>query len=382
MRVLVLSTGLFNQRYGQQRYELNFLDACFKQGPDIFFRVILLNDDKLLPPWEYRDSRVKFVLCGRRIRIFSKIKFVLSSFWYALKDRASFIICGHINLSFPCLILSWVFKIKYLLLTHGTDVWNIKSKFKLKLLKYAYKLISVSRYTVYKIEQQITLRQDNIIILPNSIDAARFAPEAKPSLLVKKYNLEGFKVILTVARLDTADQGKGYDMVIAALAEVTKVIPCVKYILVGDGTDVPRIKNLISSLGCKDKVILTGFVSDDDLVSYYNLCDCFVMPSKQEGFGIVFLEALACGKPVIAGNVDGSKDALLDGELGILVDPDDINDISQAILDVLRGNLPSRLLDADYLRNKVIQHFDINGFSSKVKEIFAELIQPCLNCTL
>jgi glycosyltransferase involved in cell wall biosynthesis len=94
------------------------------------------------------------------------------------------------------------------------------------------------------------------------------------------------------------------------------------------------------------------------------------MPSKQEGFGIVFLEALACGKPVIAGNRDGSKEALLDGKLGVLVDPDNINEIAEAIINILLKNAPTQFLNADYLRDMVINNFGFEKFSKKVKELF------------
>jgi glycosyltransferase involved in cell wall biosynthesis len=116
-------------------------------------------------------------------------------------------------------------------------------------------------------------------------------------------------------------------------------------------------------------VILTGFIPDDELVFYYNLCDCFVMPSKCEGFGMVFLEALACGKPVIAGNKDGSVDAVLDGELGVLVDPDNKDQIKDAIVDILKREVPENLLDGEYLRKRVTQAYGFDKFKERLKGI-------------
>ena len=89
---------------------------------------------------------------------------------------------------------------------------------------------------------------------------------------------------------------------------------------------------MIRELGIESNVTLAGFVPDYELCSHYNLCDLFAMPSKGEGFGIVFLEALACGKPMIAGNKDGSVEAVLNGELGALVDPDNVAEIANAII--------------------------------------------------
>jgi len=91
------------------------------------------------------------------------------------------------------------------------------------------------------------------------------------------------------------------------------------------------------------------------------------MPSKKEGFGIVFLEALACGKPVIAGNKDGSVDAVLNGELGILVNPDDEDDIAKELIKVLKNDVSKKLINSEYLRTKVLEHYGIDRFIEKVK---------------
>lgn len=97
------------------------------------------------------------------------------------------------------------------------------------------------------------------------------------------------------------------------------------------------------------------------------------MPSNREGFGIVFIEALACGKPVIAGNKDGSREAILGGELGIMVDPDDINEIAGAVTKVLRKETAGRLLDGNYLRARVVQEYGLDRFRERIT-IFSRLL--------
>ncbi len=156
-------------------------------------------------------------------------------------------------------------------------------------------------------------------------------------------------------------------MVISTLSTMLKEIPDVKYIIVGDGDDMPRALQIVKEHGFDDRVIFAGFVPDEDLIDYYNLCDVFVMPSKKEGFVFDFLEALACGKPVIAGNKDGSRDALLDGELGILVDPDDLDGIKDAIVNVLKGEVDKRLLDREYVRKRVIEEYGFDRFKERVR---------------
>jgi len=129
---------------------------------------------------------------------------------------------------------------------------------------------------------------------------------------------------------------------------------------------------LITKLNLQECVTLTGFVADDELCDHYNLCDVFAMPSKGEGFGIVYLEALACGKPTLGGNQDGAIDALCHGELGALVDPDDIGVIAQTLIQILQGTYPHLIMyQPEILRQKVIDAFGFERF----KQTLANLIQ-------
>jgi glycosyltransferase involved in cell wall biosynthesis len=142
--------------------------------------------------------------------------------------------------------------------------------------------------------------------------------------------------------------------------------------MVGKGSDRPRIEQLINQLNLQDCVTLTGFVPDDELCAHYNLCDVFALPSKSEGFGIVYLEALACGKPTLGGNQDGAIDALCHGELGVLVDPDDVGAITQTLIQILQGTyLHPILYKPGILRQKVIDNFGFERF----KKTLAELIK-------
>ena len=113
-------------------------------------------------------------------------------------------------------------------------------------------------------------------------------------------------------------------------------------------------------------MIFTGYVPDEELVAYYNLCDVFVMPSKGEGFGIVYLEALACGKPVVAGNHDGAREPLLDGRLGMLVDADSPSEVAAAVISIFSGSADVRLLDPEYLRTEVIRNFGPDAFQQRL----------------
>jgi glycosyltransferase involved in cell wall biosynthesis len=138
-------------------------------------------------------------------------------------------------------------------------------------------------------------------------------------------------------------------------------------LLVGTGPDRCRTEKLVADLGVQDAVIFAGFVPDEELSEYYNVCDLFAMPSKGEGFGIVYLEALACGKPVLAGNKDGSRDALDDGELGLLVDPDNAAEIASETIRVLRRqHSHPNLFRPEFLRQRVVELFGFETFKRRL----------------
>jgi glycosyltransferase involved in cell wall biosynthesis len=121
---------------------------------------------------------------------------------------------------------------------------------------------------------------------------------------------------------------------------------------------------------------LTGFIPDEELTAHYQLCDVFAMPSKKEGFGIVYLEALACGKPTLGGNQDGALDALCRGELGALVDPDDVQAIAHTLVEILQGTYPNPLIyQPEQLRQRVIDIYGFERFKRTVKAYLDDFME-------
>lgn len=326
-----------------------------------FFRAVSENKDDILAI-ELKNG----VFIG-------KLRFIINFFWSLFLFRPNLIICGHVNFSILGYLVKKIFNIKYAVFTHGIEIWNLKNSFQIKALKEAKIITAVSLYTKKRIIEQIPNAESKIFTLFNSIDGERFKIKEKSLNLSRKHGLTDKKTILTVARLSADEKYKGYDKVILSLPYIILKIPNIKYILIGSGDDAPRIKKLIGDLKLENYVIFAGKVEFEELIDYYNIADVFVMPSKGEGFGIVFLEALVCGKPVIAGNQDGSRDAVLDGGLGILVNPDNINEISEAIVKVLKKEVSEKLLDGDYLRKKVLEAYGFNKFKERVKNLIYEL---------
>ena len=372
---LFLFTEVYRTRSGIPRFNQNFIKAF----GDIYkgkILIISLNDSKKNGEIS-NNKNIKFIGCAgtsKHFRFLDKLKFTLLTICYSLILRPKFIICGHINIIPLAYILKRVLGVGYISIAHGIEVWNITRVIKLKGLTLSKLIICVSNYTKFKIQNQISLEESKFFILPNTVNEKRFYISLKPKYLMDRYNIdEECKIILTLCRLDGREKYKGYDKIIQILPNVMVEVPKIKYIIGGKGNDIYRIKRLINKLGLQDKVMITGFIHEEELVDYYNLCDVFVMPSKGEGFGIVFLEALACGKPVIAGNKDGSVDALLSGRLGVLVNPDNLEEIAESIINFFSGNLSNYFYDPEYLRENMLKHYGSKVFHRRVSKLLKQL---------
>jgi glycosyltransferase involved in cell wall biosynthesis len=145
------------------------------------------------------------------------------------------------------------------------------------------------------------------------------------------------------------------------------------YLIVGKGNDTERVQALAAELGMADCLTLCGFVPDEELADHYRLANVYAMPSDGEGFGIVFLEAMACGIPVLAGNLDGSVDALADGKLGQLVDPRSIEAIADGLVALLSGKGPADWFKPEILRAQCMEHYGQGAFREGALQLIASL---------
>lgn len=204
-----------------------------------------------------------------------------------------------------------------------------------RLLTRADALFPVSRYTAGLLEAR-GVAPGRVTVVPNGTDAARFAPGDATDLR-EALGVADRRVVLTVCRLVPR---KGVDTVLRALARTAAACPDVVYLIGGTGPDRPRLEALARAEGVADRVRFLGRIPDEALPHHYRACDVFVMPSRLdpphvEGFGIVFLEANACGKPVIGARTGGIPDAIREGETGLLVEPDDPAALAEALTDLL-----------------------------------------------
>lgn len=269
-----------------------------------------------------------------------KLPFSLSVFGESFK--ADVIILSHINLLIFARLIKQIYpKKRIIMLAHGIEVWKPLPQWKKNFLKRV-EIWAVSSYTAKKMQTIHQLEAGNISVLPNGLpkDFSFVSLPKKRDNLSENYNIKDNQpLILTVCRLSSAEKYKGYDLVILALKDMVKFIPDFRYFIVGkaDQQETKRVKELIETCGLERNVFLTGYVSDQQLAQFYQNATIFAMPSKGEGFGLVFIEAVAQGCMVLAGNKDGSVDALLNGQIAELVDPEDGDAIYQSLLKLLEN---------------------------------------------
>ncbi len=279
------------------------------------------------------------------------------------------VLMSHINLLIIGQFLKFIYpKQRLVLLAHGIEVWDKLPAWKRRVLERCDLVLAVSAYTRSRMLEMHGLDPEKIKVLNNCLDPYLEKPldSSRNPELMERYGLQpGQQILLTVARMADTEVYKGYDKVIEAMPALLIDYPNLRYLLVGKygPLEKQRLDALIGQLGLQDHIIFAGFVPDEELAGHFNLADIFIMPSEKEGFGIVFIEAMFYGVPVIAGNVDGSVDALANGELGLLVDPRDITAVSEAI---------SKILDNPDAykpnRHKLMEYFGYEGYKRKLHE--------------
>jgi phosphatidyl-myo-inositol dimannoside synthase len=357
LRVQMLLTDAFGSVGGIAKFNRDFLgalDAC-----------PLVENVVALPrtvPNDVKDIIPETIVYDRKAAR-GKVAFVFRAIVSAFsRRRIDLVICGHLNL----LPVAWVSArcsgAPLAVVIHGIDAQHrgrIGSLVMRRLAQRVDAFIAVSRHTAARFRVWSHVSEDRISILPNSVDLTSFRPLARSEELLDRYGLNGCKIIMTLGRLDARERYKGIDEVIDLLPRLLKSIPSLKYLIVGDGTDRPRLETKVRALAMTDHVMFAGAVSDAEKISLYGLSDVYVMPSSGEGFGIALIEAAACGVPVIGSAVDGSREALMDGRLGKLVDPSDADALLSAIVTILTQKKPAG-------RNQDVEFFSYDNFLRRV----------------
>ncbi len=282
--------------------------------------------------------------------------------------HADTVVLSHINL----LMVAWMIKkispkTNILLFAHGIEIWGGLENTKKRMLPCVDRFICVSNFTKATIQKEHGIAAQKCFVLNNCLDPFLAQPEQKikSDRLLMRYGYQPTDTVLfTLTRLSSKDRYKGYDRVMEALALIKNQQPGIRY-LVGGGYDTIELEFVyaaIRRLGLQDTVTIAGYIPDEELADHFTMADIYVMPSSKEGFGIVFIEAMYYGLPVIAGNADGSVDALLNGELGLLVHPDSVTEIKTAIEKMMMDKnayQPNREL--------LMQHFSYDHYKDRLR---------------
>jgi phosphatidylinositol alpha-1,6-mannosyltransferase len=304
---------------------------------------------------------------------------------YATDFRPDWIFATTWNFSRGIVRLTRKRKSRLVTVAHGLEVTRSMPAFKrgwmTKTLGQSDFVVSVSEFTRDRVLAISGIPESKVLVFPNGVDASRFRPGLEVKHLRVRLGLGGAKVILTLARVV---ERKGHDAVIRALPKVLQSVPNVKYLICGawDKSYHLKLQRLIQSDGLQNHVLFTGYVAPAEAAAFYNLCDVFVMPSRElsakgdtEGFGITFLEANACGKPVIGGRSGGVADAVADGKTGFLVDPENPDEIADRLILLLtRADLARKL--GRQGRERILRSFTWETISKRMFDELNAAVRP------
>lgn len=275
-----------------------------------------------------------------------------------------------------------IFRIPYAILVHGTELnayfcnFTRVDKWVSKIIFENSSTIIVNSNTTKNLVESYGYPSNRIHIVHPGTDPILFRSNVQDSNMINKLDLKGKKVLLTASRLVAK---KNHVNVLKALPSVVREIPDLMYLIIGKGEKEEGLIKLTKDMSLEKYVSFIGYIEPKDMPMYYNICDIFVMPSKTvnydyESFGIVYIEANACGKPVIAGRSGGIEDAVIDGVTGLSVDPENIEEISQAIIRLLTDQEYARKLGENG-RRRVENELNWSAVGKKIEEILETVIK-------
>lgn len=324
-RMLALVGDAYGARGGIARYNRDLFAALASTGSEIL----------ILP--RHGDAAGLTLPAGVRQQpaIFGRLGFSLASLWAAWRHRpVDVVFCGHVFMAPLAALLARLLGARYWLQAHGTDIWNDRRGHVRRAIEAADQVTTVSRGTRRRLLGWVNIAPERVRVLPNTVDE-RFAPGPPSEALRRRLEVGAGPILLTVGRLAASERYKGHELVFASLPVLRRRFPRLVHLVAGEGDDRARLETRAMELVGGDAIRFLGYVPDEELPELYRLADLFVMPSSEEGFGIVYLEAAACGLRVIGGAGGGSGDAIPDGRVGEIVDPADREALIEAVTRLL-----------------------------------------------
>jgi phosphatidyl-myo-inositol dimannoside synthase len=355
---LALVTDAFGGHGGIAQYNRDFLGALAEGGAVSSITVLPRHaPGQIAPPAAINQ------IPARPGRLAYAAMALLTGF----RQRTDIVFCGHLYMAPLAWLIARLKGAKLIVQMHGIDAWLRPSRLQRDAAEAADLILCASRYTRACVVGWAAIAPERILLVPNTV-ADAFAP-GDGSALRAALGLKDKRVLLTVGRMESRERYKGHDRVIAAIPNLVAQGHDIIYIIIGEGDDRARLDDLARRAGVAVRVRFLGAVSQKYLAEAYRMADVFVMPSTGEGFGIVFLEAMASGTPALGLNAAGASDPLADGELGTVVSEDDL---PAAIARLLAMPKP----DPDALSRAVRARFGRAVLRAQVEMGFDRLLQP------
>jgi glycosyltransferase involved in cell wall biosynthesis len=307
-RILLLLTGVFVNG-GIQRFNHTLLAAL--SALDLECDVLSMHDSiKSIEQANFGPRTRILGFCGSRWQ-FSKC-----ALGNIVANRYDWILIGHVNLlvfTIAALLIKPFSQTRAVLIAHGIEVWSHIGRWRRLAFLRLHKTLCVSRYTRQRVLEQVpALRKERVTIFPNCLCGTWTGLRPSPQRPARDAPF-----VLSVSRLERGDRYKGIVTVIEAMSQLDDL--SLHYLIVGQGNDMAFLQEVAIRYGVAHRVHFLRGISDAELVNMYTECQAFVLPSGKEGFGIVFLEAMYFGAPVIAAAEKGALDVVKDGETGLLV---------------------------------------------------------------
>lgn len=301
MSCLALVTEAFGGTGGIAQFNRDFLRALERSGA-VERLVVLPRLGRGTAPPEFSRMR-------QEVPRFNRVSYAVDALRTAFMQKSDVVVSGHLYHGPLARRIAAMRRARLVSVLHGTEIWTPLKKTHLAPLQQSDLVICVSEDTRSRyLDQAGHEHESKAVLLPNTVED-RFTLGDRQAARAR-FGLGDRKVVLTVGRLDNRNGYKGHDRIFPVLARLKKQGQEVSYLIAGDGPDRARLEQLVAERGLTELVTFFGYVPDETLPDLYRAADVFALPSTGEGFGIVFIEAMACGTPAIGLDIGGASDAL------------------------------------------------------------------------
>jgi phosphatidylinositol alpha-1,6-mannosyltransferase len=271
----------------------------------------------------------------------AKVQFIFAAA-LAARNSKGVVLAAHPNMALPAALMKKLSpRLKTIVVSHGVEVWQPLPCVRRAALRRANLLLAPSRYTVRKLNEVQGIPIDKIRRLPWPLSPAFLSLAEASETVQLPLEFPSGKVILTVGRWAASERYKGADDLIVAVAQLRPKFPNLHLVLIGQGDDLVRLQTLAAEVSATDTVHFIQGISREGLAACYARADIFALPSTGEGFGLVFLEAMAFGKPIVAAAAGGATDLVENDVNGLLVPANNPEQLANAL---------ARLLNDEALR--------------------------------